>query len=65
MAIVTAEDFYQAVRVMREAQKYYFETKSPMALNTAKRREDEVDRFIKSRERRLADRKQGKLIGGA
>jgi hypothetical protein len=50
--------------MMREAQKHYFKTKSPMALGTAKLHEDEVDRFIRERDQRLADQKQGALFGG-
>jgi hypothetical protein len=64
MAIRTSEDFYSAVKLMREAQKYYDRTNSPMAKNTARRQEGEVDRFIMERDRRLEDRKQGKLIEG-
>jgi hypothetical protein len=65
MAIRTAEDFYRAVKAMREVQKYYFKNKSPLALNTARLHEKEIDRFIEEREQRLADQKQGVLIGDA
>ena len=64
MAIRTAEDFYKAVRMMRDAQKHYFKTKSPMALGTAKLHEEEIDRFITERDRRLEDQEQGKPFGG-
>jgi hypothetical protein len=64
MAIRTAEDFYRAVRVMREAQKYYDKTRLPMARGTARLHEDEIDRFIRERDKRLAEQKQGTLIGG-
>jgi hypothetical protein len=64
MAVRTAEDFYRAVKMMREAQKHYSGIRSPMALGTAKLHEGEIDRFIEERDRRLEDRKQGKLFGG-
>jgi hypothetical protein len=64
MAIRTAEDFYRAVKAMREAQKYHAKNNSPIAGGTAARYEAEIDGFIKERERRLADQKQGTLIGG-
>ena len=65
MAIQTAEDFYRAVKLMREAQKFHRETNSFSASNTAKRHEAEVDRFIKERDERLAEKKQGNLFKGA
>ena len=64
MAIRTAEDFYKAVSVMRRAQKLFRKLNSPMAMRLARRREAEIDRFIKERDRRLADQKQRPLIGG-
>jgi hypothetical protein len=64
MAIRTSEDFYQAVRVMRETQKEYFKGRSPLILRLSKKQEAEIDRFIRERDRRLADQKQGVLFGG-
>jgi hypothetical protein len=64
MAIRTAEDFYRAVRLLRETQKYCEKNPSPLARNTVRRQEADVDRFIRERDRRLADQKQEVLIGG-
>jgi hypothetical protein len=64
MAIRTAEDFFRAVKVMRETQREYFKGRSPLIMRLAKRQEAEIDRFIKEREQRLADQRQGVLIGG-
>jgi hypothetical protein len=64
MAIQTAEDFYRAVRTMRQTQKEYFKGRSPIIMRLAQRQEAEIDRFIEEREQRLADQKQKTLIGG-
>ena len=64
MAIRTAEDFYRAVSVMRQAQKLFRKLNSPMALRIAIRHEAGVDRFIAKQERRLADGKQERIFGG-
>jgi hypothetical protein len=64
MAIRTVEDFYRAVRRMRAAQTESARTRSCIDRNAARRREAEVDRFIEGREWRLADQKQGVLLGG-
>jgi hypothetical protein len=63
MEIRTAEDFYKAVKLMREKQKEYVRTRVFIAQNAARRQEAEIDRFIEEREQRIADRKQGALIG--
>jgi hypothetical protein len=65
MEIRTAEDFYRAVKVMRERQKEYVKTRCFTDHNAARKQEAEIDRFIGEREQRLADGKQGMLTGGA
>ncbi|MDR2185427.1 MAG: hypothetical protein LBO80_07165 [Treponema sp.] len=64
MTIRTAEDFYRAVKIMRETQQEYVRGRSPMVMRLAQRQAAEIDKFIADRERRLADAKQGALIGG-
>jgi hypothetical protein len=64
MAIRTSEDFYRAVSIMRQTQKEYFRGRSPIIMRLAQRQEAEVDQFIKERDQRLADQRQGVLIGG-
>ncbi|MDR1373498.1 MAG: hypothetical protein LBJ24_00850 [Treponema sp.] len=64
MAIKTAEDFYRAVRLMRETQKEYFKSRSPLVMRLAQKQEAEIDGFIRERDQRIADQKQGVLIGG-
>ena len=40
--------FFNLVKQMREAQKEYFKTRSAQALDTSRRLEREVDKYIKT-----------------
>jgi hypothetical protein len=62
--INTWTEFFEAVEAMRECQKEYFKTRSPVALSAAKRHEDRIDGCIKHRREEWAARKQPELIGG-
>jgi hypothetical protein len=58
------EDFFNAVELMRQYQKEYFRTNSPLALNQAKRKEAEVDACIEHRRQKTAEARQKKLPFG-
>ena len=53
--------FYEMVRLMRNAQKIYFQTRTTAALEQAKEWENEVDRIIEATERSKTERREPKL----
>lgn len=58
---MTARDFFDLVRRMREAQKGYFPTRSKDLLNKSKELEREVDREIARVDKLLGDKQCPKL----
>lgn len=53
--------FYEKVRLMRNAQRIYFATRTTAALNEAKKWEGEVDRIIEKTERQKAERREPRI----
>ena len=53
--------FYEKVRLMRNAQKIYFQTRTTATLEQAKVWENEVDRIIEATERNKTERREPKL----
>ena len=53
--------FYEKVRLMRNAQKVYFQTRTTAALEQAKVWENEVDRIIEETERKKAERREPRI----
>lgn len=50
---MTAGEFACLVKSMRDAQKRYFRTRSPMALEESKDLEKKVDKVLEEREARM------------
>ena len=57
------KEFFIAVEQMRECQKAYFRTKSPLSLLAAKKCESAVDAAIKEKRSEWARKIQPELIG--
>jgi hypothetical protein len=53
--------FYEKVRLMRNAQKVYFQTRTTSALEQAKVWENEVDRIIEETERKKAEKREPRI----
>lgn len=53
--------FYEMVRLMRNAQKIYFQTRTTSALEAAKQWENEIDRIIEQTEKIKAERREPRL----
>ena len=53
--------FYEMVRLMRQSQKIYFETRTTAALEQAKMWEREVARVIEQTERNKAEKREPRL----
>ena len=53
--------FYEKVRLMRNAQKVYFQTRTTSALEQAKVWGNEVDRIIEETARKKAERREPRI----
>ena len=53
--------FYEKVRQMRNAQKFYFQTRTTAALERAKEWEAEVDRIIEATEQGKKERREPRI----
>lgn len=53
--------FHEKVRLMRNAQKVYFQTRTTAALEQAKVWENEVDRIIDETERKKAEKREPRI----
>lgn len=56
-----ARKFYEKVRLMRNAQKIYFQTRTTSALEAAKLWENEIDRIIEQTEKNKAEKREPRL----
>jgi len=59
-----AKKFYDTVKKMREAQRLYFKTRSPSALEESRRLERTIDEEIQRVERIIYDRQNPKFDFG-
>ena len=53
--------FYEKVRMMRNAQKIYFQTRTTAALEQAKMWENEIDRIIEKTEKDKTERREPRI----
>jgi len=60
--IASWKEFFMAVETMRERQRVYFLTKTPAALNDAKKCEVAVDECIKQKRAEWARKLQPELL---